>query len=182
MSPCGWVCAKVFVHVYFSGKLSYSLANWITLLQAKSLATEIKQLCFVVMVHKILFKIRLPSRKRHKRDKRKQKKSTQSTVSETCCLHWSQLIRSSSRKTWHAHFKHQYTAKSFNRCCEGWTLEWGCISSAFLWDNWQKEKKNATNKKVPRLLLSIEKRGSDCEMQEKIPVTYLLVRVDQNSR
>lgn len=49
-------------------------------LQAKSLATEIKLLCFVVMVHQILFKIRLLSRNRQtKGDKWK---ISGSTVSE----------------------------------------------------------------------------------------------------
>lgn len=71
VSLCGWVHAYLFVHVYFSGKLSFSVANRIALLQAKSLATEIKQLCFVVMVHKILFKIRLSSKNQQKGDNRK---------------------------------------------------------------------------------------------------------------
>lgn len=39
------------------------LANWITLLRAKSLAAEIKQLCFVVTVHEILFKNPAPFQK-----------------------------------------------------------------------------------------------------------------------
>ncbi len=68
---CGWVRAYLFVHVYLSGKLSFSLANWITLLRAKSLATEIKQLCFVVMVHEILFKTRLPSRNEGTKENRR---------------------------------------------------------------------------------------------------------------
>ena len=78
VSLCGWVHAYLFVCVYFSGILSFSSANWITLLRAKSLATEIKRLCFVVMVRKILFKSRLPSKKQTKRGrKRKEEEEAQ---------------------------------------------------------------------------------------------------------
>lgn len=58
-----------FADAYFSGESSFGLADRITCLGAKSLATKIKQLCFVVTVHQILFKIGLPSRKRHKKTK-----------------------------------------------------------------------------------------------------------------
>ena len=69
VSLCGWVHACVFP---WQNRL-FRLANWITLLRAKSLAAEIKQLCFVVMVHKILFKIRLPSRNGRKLKKKKKR-------------------------------------------------------------------------------------------------------------
>lgn len=58
-----------FADVYFSGESSFVLADRITCLGAKSLAAKIKQLCFVVTVHQILFIIGLPSRKRHKKTK-----------------------------------------------------------------------------------------------------------------
>lgn len=70
MSSCIPICACVF-----SGKLSFSSANQITFLRAKSLATEIKLLCFVVMDHKILFKIRLKSRKLEGREKKKKEEA-----------------------------------------------------------------------------------------------------------
>lgn len=127
VSLCGWVQAYLFVHVCFSGKFSFSLANWIALLQAKSLATEIKQLCFVVMVHKILIKTRLPSRNLTKETRRSALRVQYVKKELSLRFHWSQLIRTSSLNwTWHAHFKHHWHtvhSKSFNWCCEGWTLE-----------------------------------------------------------
>lgn len=61
----------------FSGELSFRSANWRAFLRAKSLAAEIKQLCFVVMVHQILFKNSGSFPKtQHKEDKRKEKERT----------------------------------------------------------------------------------------------------------
>lgn len=63
-----WYWPDEFMHTYlrmcvFLANCFFNLANCITPLRAKSLTAEIKQLCFVVMVHKILFKARLLSRK-----------------------------------------------------------------------------------------------------------------------
>lgn len=129
VSLCGWVCAYLFVHVYLSGKLSFSLANWITLLQAKSLSTEIKQLCLVVMVHKILFKIRIPSRSWQKGDNGN-RKGALGVQYLPLRLHWSQLIRTCLSRTWSVHFKHHWHTvhgKGFN-WRKGCAPEWERIS------------------------------------------------------
>lgn len=109
MSSCIPICACVFFRqiVFQLGQLDNVNSG------AKSLAAEIKQLCFVVMVDKILFKSRLPSRNWQKRGAEENRRRRELRVQYLLCLPWSQLTRTSLGSTWHAHFRHHWQTKAF---------------------------------------------------------------------
>lgn len=133
-----------FVHTYLcmSNFLFCRLANWETLLQAKLLGAEIKQLCLAVMVHKILFKIRLLSKKG---DKKGTKENKSSTLRERCLKPntflptlitisqnlleqntWGSLQSSDAHSSWQ---------KLLFGCQSVWRLQSGWVFSDELWQS-----------------------------------------------
>lgn len=163
----------LFVHVYLSGKLSLSLANWIALLQAKSLSTEIKQLCLAVMVHKILFKIRIPSRSRQKGDNGK-RKGALGVQHLRLRLRWSQLIRTFLSRARCVFISNTAGAQ----CMAGGLIGMRDVrrnERGFPWiNNWRAKWKEVADEE--RKTLQLIKRSPDCfsdgEMQRESLITF----------
>lgn len=101
-----FMCSYMIFCLIFLFLFFFSLANCIALLQANSLAATIKQLCFVVMVRKILFKIRLLSNEPTKKNRRSALavRSVEQTASVSTLIPISQnvLKQTCSFQTWAA--------------------------------------------------------------------------------